>query len=75
MKLILVLFIFLLFNNCSLNKDSQFWTEEVGKKNFNQKKLLKILEKKDDIINLNHDEYEIYIDDYTKINKYPNISE
>ena len=39
-----------------------------------QKKLSKILKKADDITTMTPSEYEIYIDDYTKKSKYPDIS-
>jgi len=75
MKLIFTLSIILLLNNCSLNKDSKFWTEDVVKKNNVQKKLLKALKKSEDITNMTFEEYEIYIDDYTKKSKYPDINQ
>ena len=71
MKYFLILF--LLLNNCSLNKDSQYWTEDVIKKNNNQK-MSTILKKSEDITTMTLEEYEIYIDDYTKKSKYPDIS-
>mgnify|MGYP001137552252 CR=1 FL=1 len=75
MKLILIFFIFFLLNNCSLNKDSKYWTEDVVKKNENQKKLTNILKKSEDITTMTFEEYEIYIDDYTKKSKYPDINQ
>ena len=75
MRLILTLFLLLLLNNCSLNKDSKYWTEEVVKKNENQKKLTNILKKSEDITTMTFEEYEIYIDDYTKKSKYPDINQ
>ena len=39
-----------------------------------KKKLSKVLKKSDDITNMTYDEYKIYIDDYTKKSKYPDIS-
>ena len=75
MRLILTLFLLLLLNNCSLNKDSKYWTEDVVKKNENQKKLTNILKKSEDITTMTLQEYEIYIDDYTKKSKYPDISQ
>ena len=74
MKCILILFIFIFLNNCSLNKDSQYWTEDVIKKEKNNKKLSKTLKKTDDITAMTLEEYEIYIDDHTKKSKYPDIS-
>tara|TARA_B100001173_G_C15637489_1_gene399851 strand:+ start:137 stop:364 length:228 start_codon:yes stop_codon:yes gene_type:complete len=75
MKLIFTLGIILLLNNCSLNKDSKFWTEDVVKKNNVQKKLLEVLKKSEDITNMTFEEYEIYIDDYTKKSNYPDINQ
>ena len=74
MKFLIPLLVLILFSNCSLNKDSQYWTEDVVNKKNNQKKLLKILKKADDITTMTPSEYEIYIDDYTKKSKYPDIS-
>ena len=74
MRLILTLFLLLLLNNCSLNKDSKYWTEDDVKKNENQKKLTNILKKSEDITTMTFEEYEIYIDDYTKKSKYPDIN-
>ena len=48
MKLIFFLTL-LLLNNCSLNKDSKYWTEDVEKREETKKKLSKILKKTDDI--------------------------
>ena len=75
MRLILTLFLLLLLNNCSLNQDSKYWTEDVVKKNENQKKLTNILKKSEDITTMTFKEYEIYIDDYTKKSKYPDINQ
>ena len=74
MKFFLIFFFALLLNNCSLNKDSKYWTEDVDNKKNYQKKLSKILKKSDDITTMTIEEYEIYIDDYTKKSKYPNIN-
>jgi hypothetical protein len=75
MKLILSLLILILLNNCSLNKNSKYWTEDVVLKNDNEKKLSITLEKPADIAKMSIEEYEIYIDDYTKRSKYPDISQ
>ena len=75
MKLTLTLIIFLLLNNCSLNKDSKYWTENVEKRDENKKQLSEILKKSEDITTMTLKEYEIYIDDYTKKSKYPDINE
>ncbi|MDA9210004.1 hypothetical protein N9O50_00325 [bacterium] len=75
MKIVFIFFIFLFLNNCSLNKDSKYWTEDVVKKNIDQKKLSEVLKKSEDITNMSFQEYEIYIDDYTKKSKYPDINQ
>ena len=75
MKFFLIFFFALLLNNCSLNKDSKYWTEDVDNKKNYQKKLSKILKKSDDITTMTQEEYEIYIDDYTKKSKYLDISQ
>ena len=74
MRLILSLFLLLFFNNCSLSKDSQYWTEDMIKKKDDQKKLSKILKKSKDITSMTLEEYKIYIEDYTKKSNYPDIS-
>ena len=75
MKLVIIFFIILFLNNCSLNKDSKYWTEDVIKNSEDQKKLSKVLKKSEDITNMTYLEYEIYIDDYTKKSKYPDINQ
>ena len=75
MKLVFIFFIILFLANCSLNKDSKYWTEDVVKKNEDQKKLSEVLKKSEDITNMTYDEYKIYIDDYTKKSKYPDINQ
>ena len=74
MRLIFYLFSLLFISNCSLNKDSQYWTEDTIKKKDEQKNLSKILEKSKDITSMTLEEYKIYIEDYTKKSKYPDIS-
>ena len=74
MKLILSFLVLILLNNCSLNKDSIYWTKDVIKKKNDQKKLSTIIEKSEDITSMTIEEYKIYIDDYTKKSKYPDIN-
>ena len=75
MKLVFIFFIILFLTNCSLNKDSKYWTEDVVKKSEDQKKLSEVLKKSEDITTMTFEEYEIYIDDYTKKSKYPDINQ
>ncbi len=74
MRLILSLFLLIFLNNCSLNKDSQYWTEDSNLKKDEQKKLSKILKKSKDITIMTLEEYKIYIEDYTKKSNYPDIN-
>tara|TARA_B100001559_G_scaffold269811_1_gene237541 strand:- start:214 stop:441 length:228 start_codon:yes stop_codon:yes gene_type:complete len=74
MRILLIIFLSLILSNCSSGKDSQFRTENSIENNTNQKKLNEILKKADDITSMTLNEYEIYIDDYTKKSKYPDIS-
>ena len=74
MRLILCLFLLLFISNCSLNKDSQYWTEDTIKKKNEQKKLSKILKKSKDITSMTLDEYKLYIEDFTKKSKYRDIN-
>ena len=74
MRLLLSLFLLLFLNNCSLNKDSQYWTEDTIKKKYEQKKLSEILKKSNDITTMTLEDYKIYIEDYTKKSNYPDIS-
>ena len=75
MKFAFILSSFFILSNCSLNKDSKYWTEDVQKRKENEKKLSKILKKTDDITTMTLEEYKIYIDDHTKKSKYPDISQ
>ena len=75
MKFVFIFFIILLLNNCSLNKDSKYWTEDIVKSSEDQKELTEVLKKSEDITNMSFEEYEIYIDDYTKKSKYPDINQ
>jgi hypothetical protein len=74
MKFAFILSLLFILNNCSLNKDSRYWTEDVEKREEAQKKLSKILKKTDDITTMTIEEYKIYIDDHTKKSKYPDIN-
>ena len=75
MRLILIFSIILLLNNCSLNKDSKYWTEDGVKKIEDHKKLSNVLKKSADITTMTYEEYKIYIDDFTKTSKYPDINQ
>ena len=70
--------IFLIFSifvaNCSLNNDSKYWTEDNIKRVENEKELIEIKKKSSDITSMTLNEYELYLDDYTKKSKYPDMN-
>jgi hypothetical protein len=74
MKILIFFLFYLMISNCSLNKDSEYWTEDSIKKKDNSKKLIKIIKKSNDIRLMTVDEYKIYMDDYIKKSKYPNLN-
>ena len=74
MKKINLILMLLIFQSCSLNNDSVYWNEK-NKKRINEKKnLAKIIKKSKDITSMSLNEYKIYIDDYIKKSKYPDIT-
>jgi len=73
MKFSFILSLLFILSNCSLNKDSKYWTEDVEKRKETQKIISKIFKKTEDITTMTLEEYKIYIDDYTKKSKYPDI--
>ena len=70
--LFVILFIFLA--NCSLNSDSKYWSENSVEENSNKEKIEKIKLKADDITSMTMEEYEIYLEEYTKNSDYPDIN-
>ncbi len=74
MKILIFFLFYLMISNCSLNKDSEYWTEDIIKKKDNSKKLIKIIKKSNDIRLMTVDEYKIYMDDYIKKSKYPDLN-
>ena len=80
MKLTLIVFSIFFLTNCSLNKNSEYWTNNKNLKSSDiklddnsNKNLSQILEKADDISSLTIQEYELFIKDYTKKSKFPDI--
>jgi len=74
MNIIKIILILIIFQSCSLNKDSRYWNEDNKNRTVERKNLLKIIKKSSDITKMSLEEYKIYIDDYTKKSKYPDIS-
>ena len=75
MRFFLYISLIILITNCSLNKDSKYWTEDSIKKKADNKKLIEKIEKSNDIRSMSVEEYEIYVDDYIKKSKFPDINE
>ena len=73
MRYFLFILIIIYISACSLNKNSKYWTEDPLEKKVQDKKLLEILEKSNDIRLMSLKEYNIYIDNYIINNKYPNL--
>ena len=74
MKILIFFLFYLMISNCSLKKDSEYWTENSIKKKDNNKKMIKIIKKSKDIRLMTVDEYKIYMDDYIKRSKYPTLN-
>ena len=66
--------VFILLANCSLNSDSKYWSENSVEDNSNKEKIEKIKLKADDITSMTMEEYEIYLEEYTKNSDYPDIN-
>ena len=74
MKNIIFLILSIFIANCSLNNNSKYWTEDNNKRVEKEKELIEIKKKSSDITSMTLNEYELYVDDYTKKSKYPDIS-
>ncbi len=74
MKYYFIIFLFFLLNNCSFNKNSKFWNENSIEEVKVKEKLEKINIKSKNLMSLTFDEYKIFIDEYSKKSKYPNIN-
>ena len=74
MKNIIFLIFLIFLANCSLNNDSKYWSEDNKKRVEKEKELIEIKKKSSDITSMTLNEYELYVDDYTKKSKYPDIS-
>ena len=64
----------ILLANCSLNSNSKYWTENLVEDNRNKEMIEKIKFKADDITSMTMEEYEIYLEEYTKNSDYPDIN-
>ena len=73
MKFLLIAILFFFVSNCSLNSDSKYWTESVKKNILNQKKNELIKLKSKNITSMTMEEYELYLEGFTKNSKYPDL--
>ena len=73
MNRLLFIAFFIFLNACSFNINSKYWNEKNDKKSDNNK-LTEIIKKSKDIRLMTIEEYEIYINDYIKKSKFPNIN-
>jgi len=73
MNRLLFIAFFIFLNACSFNINSKYWNEKNDKKNDNNK-LTEIIKKSKDIRLMTIEEYEIYINDYIKKSKFPDIN-
>ena len=74
MKLFFISLLFLILNNCSLNNNSKFWTEDVEKKVIIKNELNKIMIKSNNLMSLTFNEYMIFINEYDKKSNYPDLN-
>ena len=75
MRILVYFSLAIVISNCSLNQDSKYWTEDSIKKQAGNQKLIKIIEKSNDIRLMSVGEYMIYVDDYIKKSKFPDINQ
>ena len=74
MKFFFISLLFLILNNCSLNNNSKFWTEDVEKKVIIKNELNKIMIKSNNLMSLTFNEYMIFINEYDKKSNYPDLN-
>ena len=73
MRSIRILLFLIVLTSCSFNDNSRYWNEHNEKRIAKEIELNEIIKKSKDITLITMDEYKIYIEDYTKKSKYPNI--
>ena len=73
-KKYLFVIVFILLANCSLNSNSKYWTENSVEDTKSKEMIEKIKLKADDITSMTIEEYEIYLEEYTKNSDYPDIN-
>ena len=73
MRSIRIFLFLIILASCSFNDNSRYWNEYNEKSITKEIELNEIIKKSKDITLITIDEYKIYIEDYTKKSKYPNI--
>jgi len=66
-------FLLLIITACSLDKNSTYWNEDSIKRTIKEKKLSKIINKTTNFKSMTFDEFNLYLQDYSKKSKFPNI--
>ena len=66
-------FLLLIITACSLDKNSTYWNEDSIKRTIKDKKLSKIINKTTNFKSMTFDEFNLYLQDYSKKSKFPNI--
>tara|TARA_B100001093_G_scaffold340570_1_gene325338 strand:+ start:135 stop:359 length:225 start_codon:yes stop_codon:yes gene_type:complete len=67
--------IIIFLTSCSLDKNSTYWSKDSLKKTADDKKLSKILNKSVDFKSMTFDEFNLFLKDYSKKAKYPDIND
>ena len=73
MRSIRIFLFLIILASCSFNDNSRYWNEHNEKRITKEIELNEIIKKSKDMTLITMDEYKIYIEDYTKKSKYPNI--
>ena len=75
MKMIILILIAIGLTNCNSFTKLNFLKEKSNKKEVTEKKLKKIFEKSNNLISLSFEEFEIFMDQYVKKSKYPDLND
>jgi len=75
MKMIFLILILIGLTNCNSVTKLNFLKEKSNIKEVSERKLKKIFEKSNNLISLSFEEFEIFIDQYVKKSKYPDLNE
>ena len=62
-------------SNCSLNRNSKFWTEDNIQKAEKEEMIKNIIEKSSNNLIISIEEFKIYLDSYSKTNSFPSIDD